>query len=123
MDDGTPVAARRQFLASDEAEEVSDRHSPSRCTDLIIGFGCDQDSGRPERMSPAKVQNFMLGWLPRKVLLSRRRPERDAARGRRLDPWTAGTPAAEAGHRQMHDTLFDSMATFSRITAIPPSSA
>jgi len=21
-------------------------------------------------MSPAKVQNFMLGWLPRKVLLS-----------------------------------------------------
>ena len=92
-----------EFLASDEAEELSDRQAASRIADLIIDFGCDQDSGRPLRMSPAKVQNFMLGWLPRKVLLSRRRPERDAARGRRLGPLvrpaSAGCPTPPSGRR------------------------
>ncbi|HEX8006829.1 MAG TPA: hypothetical protein VF482_10420, partial [Trebonia sp.] len=59
-----------EFLASDEAEDLSDRRAASRCADRIIDYGCDQDSGRPLRMSPVKVQNFLLGWLPRKVMLS-----------------------------------------------------
>jgi hypothetical protein len=109
-----------EFLASDEAEELSDRQAASRCTDLIIDFGCDQDSGRPERMSPAKVQNFMLGWLPRKVLLSvadqNAMPHVVAAWIR----WTSRKRGlAEAAIGQMHDTLFDSMATFSRIYRDP----
>jgi hypothetical protein len=109
-----------EFLASDEAEEVSDRQAASRCTDLIIDFGCDQDSGRPMRMSPAKVQNFMLGWLPRKVLLSvadqNAMPHAVAAWIR----WTGRKrqlPEATTG--QMLDTLFDSMSTFSRIYRDP----
>jgi hypothetical protein len=109
-----------EFLASDEAEEVSDRQAASRCTDLIIGFGCDQDSGRPERMSPAKVQNFMLGWLPRKVLLSvadqNAMPHVVAAWIR----WTSRRrQLREATIGQMLDTVFDSMSTFSRIYRDP----
>ncbi|HYB17259.1 MAG TPA: hypothetical protein VEF71_17540 [Streptosporangiaceae bacterium] len=59
-----------EFLASDEAEDLSDRGSASHCADRIIDFGCDQDFGRPLRMSPGKVETFLLGWLPRKVMLS-----------------------------------------------------
>jgi hypothetical protein len=59
-----------EFLASDEAEDLSDRGAASHCADRIIDFGCDQDFGRPLRMSPAKVETFLLGWLPRKVMLS-----------------------------------------------------
>ena len=59
-----------EFLASDEAEDLSDRGSASHCADRIIDYGCDRDFGRPLRMSPVKVQTFLLGWLPRKVMLS-----------------------------------------------------
>jgi hypothetical protein len=59
-----------EFLASDEAEDLSDRGAASHCADRIIDYGCDQDFGRPLRMSPAKVETFLLGWLPRKVMLS-----------------------------------------------------
>jgi hypothetical protein len=59
-----------EFLASDEAEDLSDRGSASHCADRIIDYGCDRDFGRPLRMSPGKVETFLLGWLPRKVMLS-----------------------------------------------------
>jgi hypothetical protein len=59
-----------EFLASDEAEDLSDRTSASRCADHIVGYGCDRDFGRPLRMSPAKASTFLLDWLPRKVLLT-----------------------------------------------------
>jgi hypothetical protein len=59
-----------EFLASDEAEDLSDLSSASHCADRIIDYGCDRDYGRPLRMSPAKVQTFLLSWLPRKVMLS-----------------------------------------------------
>ena len=59
-----------EFLASDEAEDLSDRTSASRCADRIIDYGCDRDFGRPLRMSPTKVEAFLIGWLPRKVMLS-----------------------------------------------------
>ncbi len=109
-----------EFLASDEAEELSDRQAASRCTDLIIDFGCDQDSGRPQRMSPAKVQNFMLGWLPRKVLLS---AADQNAMPHVVGAWTRwsgrlrGLP--DLAVSQTLDTLFDSMSTFSRIYRDP----
>ncbi|HEX6519852.1 MAG TPA: hypothetical protein VF070_07525, partial [Streptosporangiaceae bacterium] len=59
-----------EFLASDEAEDLSDRSSASHCADRIIDYGCDHDFGRPLRMSPTKVETFLLAWLPRKVMLS-----------------------------------------------------
>jgi hypothetical protein len=109
-----------EFLASDEAEDLSDRQAASRCADLIIDFGCDQDSGRPQRMSPVKVQNFMLAHLPRKVLLSvadqNAMPHvvhawvRWSARKRGLTDLAVGMTL---------DTLYDSMATFSRIYRDP----
>jgi hypothetical protein len=62
------LAAR--FLASDEAEELSDRTAAGHCVDIIIDYGCAHDSGRPLRVSPIKCQRFLLDWLPRKVMLS-----------------------------------------------------
>src|ERR1019366_8505058 len=59
-----------EFLASDEAEDLSDTKAASRCADHIIDYGCDRDFGRPLRMSPAKVETFLLDWLPRKIMLS-----------------------------------------------------
>jgi hypothetical protein len=59
-----------EFLASDEAEDLSDRGAASHCADRIIDYGCDRDFGRPLRMSPTKVETFLLSWLPRKVMLS-----------------------------------------------------
>ncbi len=58
-----------EFLASDDAEDLSDRKAASRCADHIINYGCDQDFGRPLRMSPAKIETFLLDWLPRKIML------------------------------------------------------
>jgi hypothetical protein len=65
-----------EFLASDDAEDLSDRESASRCADHIVEYGCDRDFGRPLRVSPAKAETFLLDWLPRKVMLSR--AEQDA---------------------------------------------
>src|SRR6202453_4191441 len=59
-----------EFLASDEAKDLSDRGSASHCADRIIDYGCDRDFGRPLRMSPTKVETFLIKWLPRKVMLS-----------------------------------------------------
>jgi hypothetical protein len=109
-----------EFLASDEAEDLSDRQAASRCADRIIDFGCDQDSGRPLRMSPGKVQNFMLSWLPRRVMLSA--ADQDAM------PHVLAAWVRWAGHKrglaekaigQTLDTVFDSMSTFSRIYRDP----
>jgi hypothetical protein len=109
-----------EFLASDEAEDLSDRQAASRCADRIIDFGCDQDSGRPLRMSPVKVQNFMLSWLPRRVML--RAADQDAM------PHVLAAWVRWAGHKrglsegaigQTLDTVFDSMSTFSRIYRDP----
>ena len=109
-----------EFLASDEAEDLSDRQAASRCADRIIDFGCDQDSGRPLRMSPVKVQNFMLTWLPRKVMLS---VADQNAMPHVVDAWIRWSGrkrgVSEASVGLMLDTLYDSMATFSRIYRDP----
>ena len=109
-----------EFLASDEAEDLSDRQAASRCTDRVIDFGCEQDSGRPLRMSPVKVQNFMLSWLPRKVMLSS--ADQDAM-PHVLAAWVrwAGRKRglSASAIAQTLDTVFDSMSTFSRVYRDP----
>jgi hypothetical protein len=60
-----------EFLSSDDAEDLSDLEAASRCVDHIVSYGCDQDFGRPLRVSPAKLETFLLDWLPRKVMLTR----------------------------------------------------
>jgi hypothetical protein len=109
-----------EFLASDEAEELSDRRAASRCADRIIDFGCEQDSGRPLRMSPFKVQSFMLTWLPRKVVLS---AADQNAMPHVVNAWIRWSGRkrglAEDAIAQTLDTLFDSMSTFTRIYRDP----
>lgn len=58
-----------EFLASPEAENLSDSNAAGRCADIIVDYGCNGDLGRPLRVSPIKVELFLLDWLPRKVML------------------------------------------------------
>ena len=105
------IAAR--FLASDEAEELSDRSAASRCVDKIIDYGCVHDFGRPLRVSPIKCEMFLLDWLPRKVLLS---PTEQEAVPHVLAAWVrwAGrrTGLPEEGVRATLDAVWDATAKF-----------
>jgi hypothetical protein len=104
-----------EFLASDEAEDLSDRGSASHCADRIIDYGCDKDFGRPLRMSPTKVETFLLAWLPRKVMLSF--AEQDAM-PHVLAAWVrwAGRRRglSEAAVTESLETVFNSMGAFAQ---------
>ncbi|WP_344908446.1 hypothetical protein [Actinomadura meridiana] len=105
------IAAR--FLASDEAEDLSDLSAASRCADRIIEYGCILDFGRPLRVSPVKCEMFLLDWLPRKVLLS---PTEQEAVPHVLAAWVrwAGkrTGLPDEGVRATLDALWDATAKF-----------
>ncbi|WP_131741086.1 hypothetical protein [Actinomadura roseirufa] len=105
------IAAR--FLASDEAEDLSDRSAASHCVDRIIDYGCTHDFGRPLRVSPIKCEMFLLDWLPRKVLLS---PTEQEAVPHVLAAWVrwAGkrTGLPEEGVRATLDAVWDATAKF-----------
>jgi hypothetical protein len=111
-----------EFLASDEADGLSDRTAASRCADHIISYGCNQDFGRPLRMSPAKGETFLLDWLPRKVMLS---PAEQHAMPHVLAAWArwAGVRRglAEDAIRQTVDSVFGAMGTFANVYRDPAS--
>jgi hypothetical protein len=111
-----------EFLASDEAEDLSDREAASRCADHIVEYGCERDFGRPLRMSPAKVEAFLLDWLPRKVMLSP--AEQDAIPHVLLAwaRWAAARTAMPAGPLAATlDAVFDAMRTFPNVYHDPAS--
>jgi hypothetical protein len=111
-----------EFLASDEAENLSDREAASRCADHIVDYGCDQDFGRPLRMSPAKVETFLLDWLPRKVMLS---SAAQHAMPHVLAAWVGWAGVREGRDAEAIgatlDAVFDSMGTFTRVYHDPAS--
>ncbi|WP_283138303.1 hypothetical protein [Rhizohabitans arisaemae] len=103
-----------EFLASDEANRLSDLSAASRCADHIIDYGCDQDFDRPLRVSPTKCDTFMLDWLPRKVMLS---PAEQEAIPHVLAAWVrwAGTRLnlPEQAVRATLDAVWEATAKFS----------
>jgi len=111
-----------EFLASDDAEDLSDLEAASRCVDHIVDYGCDQDFGRPLRVSPAKMETFLLDWLPRKVMLTK--SEQDAM-PHVLLAWArwagakSGLDTAAIG--KTLDAVFDSMSVFSNVYRDPSS--
>jgi hypothetical protein len=111
-----------EFLASDEAEDLSDRQAASRCADHIVEYGCERDFGRPLRVSPAKAETFLLDWLPRKVVLSK--ADQDAM-PHVLLAWVrwAGARSGlhEAAVAATQDAVFDSMRTFPSVYRDPAS--
>jgi hypothetical protein len=111
-----------EFLASDEAEDLSDREAASRCADHIVEYGCDRDFGRPLRMSPAKAETFLLDWLPRKVMLS---PAEQDAMPHVLAAWVRWSGSREGRDGDAIgatlDAVFDSMGTFTRVYHDPAS--
>lgn len=112
------LAAR--FLASDEAAELSDSYAASRCADHIIAHGCDVDSGRPTRISPRKVESFLLHWLPGRVVLL---PEEQEAMPHVLAAWVrwagaqGGLPEVAVGATL--DAVWESTAEFGRVYRDP----
>ena len=104
-----------EFLASDEAEDLSDRQAASRCADHIIDYGCDQDFNRPLRVSPVKAERFLLDWLPRKVMLA---PEEQHAMPHVLAAWVRWAGKRQGlgadAIRESMDAVFDSMGAFAR---------
>ncbi|MDT0330830.1 hypothetical protein [Nocardiopsis lambiniae] len=112
------LAAR--FLASDEAAELSDSYTASRCADHIIAYGCDVDAGRPLRVSPRKVEAFLLRWLPGRVVLL---PEEQEAMPHVLAAWVrwagprTGLPEVAVGATL--DTVWESIAEFTRVYRDP----
>ncbi|HEY5985401.1 MAG TPA: hypothetical protein VIV12_03305, partial [Streptosporangiaceae bacterium] len=104
----------------DDAEGLSDRTAASRCADHVISYGCDQDFGRPLRMSPAKVETLLLDWLPRKVMLS---PAEQHAMPHVLAAWArwAGVRRglAEDAIRQAVDSVFGAMGAFAAVYRDP----
>jgi hypothetical protein len=111
-----------EFLASDEAEDLSDRNAASRCADHIVDYGCDQDFGRPLRVSPAKAETFLLSWLPRKVMLTA--PEQHAM-PHVLVAWTRWAGARSgleiAAISKTLDAVFEAMGTFITVYRDPAS--
>ena len=111
-----------EFLASDEAEDLSDRQAASRCTDHIVEYGCDRDFGRPLRVSPAKAETFLLEWLPRKVVLSKADQE---AMPHVLLAWVrwAGPKSglSDVAVAATLDAVFESMRTFPNVYRDPAS--
>jgi hypothetical protein len=110
------------FLASDEAEDLSDIKAASRCADHIVDYGCDQDFGRPLRVSPAKAETFLLDWLPRKVMLT---PAEQHAMPHVLVAWARWAGAKSGLDRaaigKTLDAVFEAMPTFIRVYRDPAS--
>ena len=111
-----------EFLASDEAEDLSDLEAASRCADRIVDYGCDQDFGRPLRVSPAKMETFLLDWLPRKVMLTR---SEQHAMPHVLLAWARWAGAKSgldaAAIAKTLEAVFDSMSAFSKVYRDPSS--
>lgn len=111
-----------EFLASDDAEDLSDLEAASRCVDRIVDYGSDQDFGRPLRVSPAKMETFLLDWLPRKVMLTR---SEQTAMPHVLLAW-ARWAGAKSGLdataiAKTLDAVFDSMSAFTKVYRDPSS--
>ncbi len=115
------LAAR--FLASDASAELSDSYAASRCVDHIIAYGCDVDAGRPLRVSPRKIETFLLTWLPRRVVLL---PEEQQAMPHVLAAWIrwAGPHHAlpESAVHATLDALWEATGAFTRTYLDPATS-
>jgi hypothetical protein len=61
-----------EFLDSPQARTLTDRAVAAECARLVVDYGCDYDTGRPLRVSPAKTELLMLYWLPRQRTLTPR---------------------------------------------------
>jgi hypothetical protein len=58
-----------EFLASPQAGDLRGSDAARYCARLLVDFGADYDDGKPLRVSPAKVEGFLLDWVPAKVIL------------------------------------------------------
>ncbi|MGW0229502.1 hypothetical protein ACWDWO_14395 [Actinopolymorpha singaporensis] len=72
--DARRAALVEDFAASPEAAELSpaDAEGARAFAKELVDFGCEYDGGQPLRVSPVKLEGFLLGWLPRTGLLDRR---------------------------------------------------
>ncbi|WP_020392346.1 DUF1841 family protein [Kribbella catacumbae] len=74
----------REFVASPEAADLPSGDGLEYCARLIVDYGADYDGGKVLRVSPAKIEIFLLGWLPKKAVLE---PEDRALMPRVMQAW------------------------------------
>lgn len=84
IDDSARDQLVREFLASPEAAELPPGDGLKYCARLIVDYGADYDGGKVLRVSPAKTEIFLLGWLPKKVVLE---PEDRALMPQLIPAW------------------------------------
>ncbi|MDX6739896.1 hypothetical protein [Actinocorallia sp. A-T 12471] len=112
-----------RFLASEEANDLSDLAAAGRCVDRIIAYGCARDFGRPLRVSPLKCEMFLLDWLPRKVFLS---PSEQEAMPHVLAAWVRWaarrTNLPDDGVRATLDAVWDATHKFGEAYRDPAAS-
>jgi hypothetical protein len=70
MGEAEREAVVAEFLASAQAGDLPDGDAARYCARLLVDFGADYDDGKPLRVSPAKVEGFLLDWVPAKVMLA-----------------------------------------------------
>src|SRR6266540_259660 len=62
-------AIAAEFLASPHARGLPDGQAVPFCVRLLVDFGADYDGGKLLRVSPAKIEGFLLDWVPAKAML------------------------------------------------------
>ncbi|NMH99650.1 DUF1841 family protein [Pseudonocardia acidicola] len=58
-----------EFLASPEGRALPDREAAEYSARLLVDYGSDYDDGKPVRVSPTKMEIFLLDFVPSKVVL------------------------------------------------------
>jgi len=71
-----------EFLAAAPIEGDAARY----CARLLVDYGCDYDPATPLRVSPVRIEDFLLGFLPRRVMLD---ADDEAAMPDVLRAWTS----------------------------------
>ncbi|NEA30104.1 DUF1841 family protein [Streptomyces sp. SID13031] len=92
ISEGAREQVVREFLASPEAADLPSGDSLEYCARLIVDYGADYDGAKVLRVSPVKIEIFLLGWLPKKAVLD---PEDRAMMQRMMPAWISW-----AGSRQ-----------------------
>ncbi len=113
ISDGERSRLAADFLASAEARDLP--AAAGRCTRLIIEYGCAYDHGKPLRVSPTKMADFLHGWLPQQGMLDDEHRAALPAFARAWARWAAAQTALPAAAASQLADAVDEMVHDDRV--------